>query len=133
MACQDRINGWINVDGVHNFADFEQMVYNMFVDSSASLMSGSSNTMLWQEILDYCEEIDTNDFTDEQGSQLNSYGHLIEGTMVLDGYVDFSEVGLEGITYVLFSNHNPITEVANSLNRYVSWDNVSELNMSEDL
>lgn len=110
------INGWIDVDGVHNFPLLRAAVLRQFLDFAPTQIAANNNKKNWQEVLDYCQGLKPASISNDEELRMNSYGHQSEGWMIEDDLINKPDVGIgDLLDYTYFSYHNPNTALINSL------------------
>jgi pimeloyl-ACP methyl ester carboxylesterase len=77
-AIQNEIKGWIEVDGAHDIPLINKEAAKLFIQIGNEEITAGRNTEKWQEIVDFAIGLDTNNITEEQGGQINSYGFEAE-------------------------------------------------------
>jgi len=93
---QNEIKGWIEVDGAHDIPLINKEAAKLFIEVGNDEIAAGRNTEKWQEIVDFAESLDSNNITEEQGGQINSYGFEAEGLLdqIVPGEGSESEFGL---------------------------------------
>ncbi len=114
---QNRIKGWINVDGVHNFEAYERMVRDRLLELAPEQIAQDNHADEWRDIQDFCEGLQNQQhINSSDGLQLNSYGHVVGSYMEDDGVLAEPEVGVGAVLkFTFFSNHYPTLAAANNL------------------
>lgn len=132
---QQRLKGWIDVDGVHNFPDYGRMTRRGLLRVGQEQLNRNNTKNHWSEIIDFCIGLDTTDISRQNEFKLNGFGHLSEPVLANDGFVNKAEVKPgDQLTFELFSNHNSLTALFNNLvTTSTVWDKVSELSYTEAL
>ena len=108
------IKGWINVDGVHNFADFDRMVLDNYRKKLPDILSQTSQQFEWEQIDNFIATVDSNFISDEESGQMNQYAYLAEFYMQLDQIINPSQA-TGTFKYIFFSNHNYLTATSNAV------------------
>lgn len=131
---QNKISGWIEVDGAHNFA-CNMSVYKALKNISLQQIYSSNYYQKWQEIYSYCQSIDTNNFTDENISTLNRYGYEAETYLSLDGVTKSSSLDIIGVFHHLyFSGYSPIGAKMNLLiTASTMFDEVKDTDLTPEM
>jgi pimeloyl-ACP methyl ester carboxylesterase len=76
---QGIINGWIQVDGAHNYYLNDSLTREMLISEGKIEISYNRNVEKWNEIVDWCM---TNDFKGQKnGEQLNKFAFIAESLM----------------------------------------------------
>lgn len=75
---QTEVNGWIESGGAHDFQLMNTAVLGRLKSAAIDELSKGLNTEKWQEILDYCNSIDSSNISWEETSTLNSYAGQAE-------------------------------------------------------
>jgi len=131
---QNRIAGWINVDGVHNFIDYAAMTRECLMRIANEQINSEEFGQEWQDILDFCVELNPNDISDLEETRLNQFGHKAGGYLTEEGIVKEAEVeGKDVFKYNFFSNHNSLTANTNLLFTGLELFNKTEENYTERL
>lgn len=114
------INGWIEVDGAHNYIGNEEIIDNFKLMGNEQIKIGNS-TSFWEEVINYCDGIDLNNISAENISKLNDYGYKAEVKLSGDGVIQYNFDSTNVIKYFidlgkyyLFSPYDPITASVNS-------------------
>ena len=131
---QDNIAGWIEVDGAHNFNNNIQ-VCNGLKQISEQQIIAEQNIENWQEIYDFTSNIDTNNITDIEMSQLNGYAFKAEQYLVEDSIITTSKTDPKGIfNYMWFSGHNPLIAKFNlRITNSTMFDEIKNLDLTPEL
>lgn len=132
---QHRLKGWIDVDGVHNFPDYGRMTRRALLRVGQDQLSRNNNEDHWEDVVEYCINLDSNTISRNQEFKLNGFGHLSEPVLANDGFVNKFEVDPgDQLTFELFSNHSSLTALFNNIVTTTKvWDKVSELSFTEAL
>jgi pimeloyl-ACP methyl ester carboxylesterase len=102
---QDIVNGWIHVDGAHNYPQNDSLTKEMLLVYGKREIAGNRNTATWQEIVNYCNAHAFNESFDVS-TQLNSYAGQAEGYIAeVKAGVSNLSIALEGSK----TNNFPIT------------------------
>ncbi len=113
-ANQNMVNGWIQVDGAHNYFKNDSLTKEMLLLYGNQEILANRNTAIWQDIVNYCDAHSYNE-SFEVAAQLNSYAGKAEGYMSeVKAGVNVLSSALDGATI----NNFPIT--AQLLNLYNS-------------
>lgn len=78
---QNEIKGWIEVDGAHDIPLLNKEAIKLFLEIGNLEIAAENNVSDWQEIVDFASAVDTNNITEEEGGQINSYGFTAEGLL----------------------------------------------------
>ncbi|MFY0671786.1 MAG: alpha/beta fold hydrolase [Bacteroidia bacterium] len=130
---QDNIDGWIEVDGAHNFDGTPEIV-EMFKQYAPEMINDGFSTEYWQEVLDFVNNLDT--VSDADITKLNSYGHGTEQYLANDGFITGEDNFNELLTYSYRSKHNSITANVNlffTASGLGMFDEVSNTNFTDEL
>ena len=132
---QNRLKGWMDVDGVHNFPDYGKMTRRRLLEVGQDQRNRGNEDNHWDEVIEFCLELDTNNITRKQEFELNAFGHLSEPVLSNNGFVTKFEVDQgDQLVFDLFSNHNTLTALFNNIVTTTKvWDKVSELDYSQAL
>ena len=113
---QNRISGWMNVDGVHNFLDYAAMTRECLMRIANEQINSEEFGEEWQEILDFCAELNPNNISNLEETRLNQLGHKAGGYLTEDDVVQKAEVASKALfKYSSFSNHNSLIANTNLL------------------
>lgn len=117
---QNEIKGWIEANGAHDIPLLNKEAIKMFIEIGNAEIAAGNNVSDWQEIVDFAEAVDTNNITEEQGGQINSYGFTAEGL-------------IEAITQGEYtgSSHSLATSPILSLSAYLSGSFTSNAILEE--
>jgi pimeloyl-ACP methyl ester carboxylesterase len=116
---QNHIDGWIEVDGAHNFIGAGEMVRHFIEVGNKQVEAGNSEDF-WNEVMNFSREVDTLNPTDQDLSKLNEYGYEAESKLSEAGVIQISSdinpfVYLGGLrNYYTNSGYDPITGKVNS-------------------
>jgi pimeloyl-ACP methyl ester carboxylesterase len=77
---QNQLNGWIEIDGAHNYPLCNTSSRKMLMDTAASEINKGNYTSQWQNILNYCSSHDPLS-SYEISSQTETYAHSAESYM----------------------------------------------------
>lgn len=132
---QNRLKGWIDVDGVHNFPAYGRMTRNRLLEVGNDQLGRGNTEDHWEEVVEFCTGLNISSITRKQEFELNSFGHLSEPVLSNDGFVNKFEVDSgDQLAFELFTNHNSLTALYNNLvTTSTVWDKVSALDYSEAL
>lgn len=111
---QGRVKGFIEVDGAHNFLGIPEIV-RRFNEIGKVQISADNNTGDWQNILNYCDGVDTTAPSDADIIQLNQYGFAAEEYLISADEMDRGGKGDEPGTMLLRSSYNFSTAAMNQL------------------
>ncbi len=75
---QHNLQGWINVNGAVNFIQEEKDLVELFQKVAKEQISEGRKVGEWTEVLNYVKGIDTSNISEDDGLQLNRYGHKAE-------------------------------------------------------
>ncbi|MEL6717387.1 MAG: alpha/beta fold hydrolase [Bacteroidota bacterium] len=111
---QNRIAGWMNVAGVHNFIDYATMTRECLINKASEQINSENYGEKWQEILDFCTALNPDDISNLEETRLNQFGHKAGEYLTEDDVVQESMVNAQSIfKYSYFSNHNTLTATTN--------------------
>lgn len=77
-SIQDHINGWIEVDGAHDLPMLNKSAVSMFLKYSQQEIDLGNNVDRWQEILTFINSVDSNNVSNDESGQINSYAFQAE-------------------------------------------------------
>ncbi len=132
---QNLISGWIEVDGAHNFSDFK-IVNQALITIAEDQIANENSLDGWQEILDFCSEVDTNNISDGDKSQLNAFGFKAEEYLSTDEIItsDYGVTLGELMNHNYFSSFNPLMAKLNlSMTNSTMFDEVSKIDYTPEL
>ncbi|MFC2138447.1 alpha/beta fold hydrolase, partial [Bacteroidota bacterium] len=119
MNNENKIDGWIEIDGGHNFSADNEAAKRL-LEVGNEQINNENSVDFWEEVVDYCNELDTNNISDEEISKINEYSYSAENTLMNDEVItyDISNVTLGEyfgglIDHYLFSPYNPLTSWTN--------------------
>ncbi len=106
---QAKIKGFIEVDGAHDFKSVDVLVNRFKQIGNEQILLGNHVTE-WNDIVDYCNQVDPNNATDEQITKLNGYGFTAEQYLVNAGFI-VNESGTVNIPKYQFNGslHFPLS------------------------
>lgn len=130
---QEKLKGWCNVDGVHNFPAMRKWVLEKFLEFAPTQIAANNSKEEWEDILEYCQDLNPNNITDEEELRLNSMGYQAEQLLTSDGIVNLPEYDISGLLeYSLTSYHNTnMALVSRILTSSQLWDKLRDLNYTE--
>ena len=115
MNNDNKIDGWIEIDGGHNFCA-EKVVASRLIEVGNEQISDENSVDFWEEVVDYCEKLDTNNITNEEITKINEYSYSAEEKLMADEVITFNFETLTLGKYVgglvdhyFFSPYNPLT------------------------
>lgn len=133
---QGNISGWIEVDGAHNFSGNKEVYYALKEISLQQIYSGSKYENKWEEIYNYCNKLDTNNFADTTISRLNKFGFEVEQYLTADRLI-VSDTPIEIsslLNHLYTSGYSPITAKINLLTTSIKmFDEVKNLNLTSQM
>ena len=128
---QEELAGWIEVDGAHDIPMLNVEVVKMILDIGEDELAAGNNVSNWQEILDYVNEIDTNNITDQQADDLNTYAHEIEALLP---QLETHYGGVTFMDHFFFSPSNPFTSATSGATLPASFETeMLSASMTDDL
>lgn len=74
-ARQLQFNGWIESNGAHDIPRLNKEAIKMFLSIGQEEFDKGNHTSDWKEILDFAKGVDTTNISEDQGGQINQYGH----------------------------------------------------------
>ena len=115
----NRISGWIEADGGHNFFGVLEIIESFKIIGSEQIQDNNSESF-WKEVISYCNDIDTSNITDGNISKLNSYAYKAESNLFKDGVIQYNIDSTSLFEYLgglvnhyFFSPYNPVTSTVN--------------------
>lgn len=97
---QEDVSGWIEMNGVHDFAKNDVEAVKMFQEFATSEIANGNNLNFWETVLERVNAMDTLNITDEDSGYLNSIG--------FDAENKFDLANTESTTdRALYSPNNP--------------------------
>ncbi|MEM7370067.1 MAG: alpha/beta hydrolase [Bacteroidota bacterium] len=111
---QDKIAGWIEVDGAHNFPLINETTPAELIRTGREQIPAGNRVDEWTEIVDYCENL-TQPLSLAEILQVNRYANVVESYLIEAGITTQSSLQLgEAVRFYFFSNHNFMTSFFNS-------------------
>ncbi len=139
---EDIISGWIEVDGAHNFFGINEIIES-FKTIGKEQIDSSNSVDFWEEVIAYCEEVDTNSVTSENISKLNRYGYKAENKLTSDGIIQYNTDSTDLFQYFggviehyFFSPYDPLTSTVNlyfSSSGFGMFDEVKDIDYTDKL
>jgi pimeloyl-ACP methyl ester carboxylesterase len=136
---QDQINGWIEVDGAHDFKGTDELIRNFQTVGNEQIIKGNDEKF-WEEVIDYCDGVTPGSETDEEISKLNSYSYDAEqkladaGEIEFQGDITFIENLGATLNYKLFSAYNPLTMKINGMVTSITmFDEIVDIDYTSQL
>ena len=119
MNNANKIKGWIEIDGGHNFMAEKQVALRL-IEVGNEQISNDNSVDFWEEVIDYCEKLDTNNISDKEISEINKYSYSAEEKLVNDEVIKYNfETLTLGkyfgglVDHYFFSPYNPLTSWTN--------------------
>ena len=78
---QHDVTGWIEVDGAHDIPMLNLELVKMIQTIGANEVAMGRNVSEWQKMIDFVNELDLSNITNDQSGTLNGYGHAIEALL----------------------------------------------------
>lgn len=75
---QEELNGWIEIDGAHDFTQNNIETYRFFIEMGKKEIAKKNEEDFWNEIIERLSEMDTANFTNKDKYFLNSKGFEAE-------------------------------------------------------
>ena len=75
---QNEINGWIEVDGSHDFPKINNDAIKMFINVGKEQIKLNHNIENWQNIVSWAEQVDTTDLSRDLIIEINGKAHSVE-------------------------------------------------------
>ena len=134
---QNDIAGWIEVNGAHNMDIFPEITRRL-LETGREMVDRDLEKDQWEKIIDYCQDLDTNNLSTKEKSRLNQLGQRAESLLFKSDILVQSAPEGTGydvlVDFPFFSGHNPITAYYNNLlTSAVMWDDLLKVNYTEDL
>jgi len=107
---EELIEGWIEVDGAHNF-DATEYVQENFKTVGNEMITNGKSVDFWQEVVDFCNNMDVN--SDVDISKLNAYGFDAENYLGADGFLTGDDISADYIRMQYFTKYNSVTASTN--------------------
>ncbi|MGB0431160.1 MAG: alpha/beta fold hydrolase [Bacteroidia bacterium] len=130
---QQKIDGWIEVDGAHNFSGTTE-ISDMFRQYAPMMINANNSVDYWQGVLDFVNDLDT--INDYDISQLNSYGHSAEQYLANDGFITGEDLSAEYFKMYYSSKYNSVTASVNlffTSSGFGMFDEVSNTDFTDQL
>lgn len=102
---QSQVSGWIQVDGVHDYALNDQVIRSSLIDFGNNEIAAKHHVEDWQKIVDYCVGNDPKG-NYHVGRKLNGYAHEAED---LIGEISKGKSTFKTIKYLMREYRFPIT------------------------
>lgn len=101
---QTEVDGWIEVGGAHDLPMLNKAAIQMFTKyANENIQADNDADGKWQEILDFCAGVDTNNITYDQTFPINQYAFEAEVLLGLPNNASLIESGA-------FYNDHPLTK-----------------------
>lgn len=112
----DRVNGWIEIDGAHNWFPFPDL-YNTFDSIANQQILLNNSVSFWNDVVGEINKVsDKNNPTKLEVSKINSLGFDAEVVLTDDNQIERGIVYKDDVKYHnLFSGYNAITADVNLL------------------
>ncbi|MFT5821140.1 MAG: pimeloyl-ACP methyl ester carboxylesterase [Crocinitomix sp.] len=110
---QHEVNGWIEVDGAHDFQLMNREMIRMINTIGQAELDANHHNTLWTEIIAYANSLDTNNISLDETIQLNSYAGRIEG--LFDQLNEKSQSNLGDLELNFTGPNNPTAADINDL------------------
>ncbi len=81
---QNKIKGWIEVDGSHDFPKINRDVLKKFADVGNEQMNLNHHKEEWQDLISWASGVDTSNLTNEMIIEINNKSHLVEKYLLED-------------------------------------------------
>jgi len=88
---QDLVKGWIESNGAHDIPRLNKDAIAMFKRVAQEQIALGQHSTEWNSIMDWANGIDTNNITDDQGTEINQKGFEVEGYLTDDGVIQKGE------------------------------------------
>lgn len=131
---QNLAAGWIESNGAHDVPKLNKDAIQMFKTVSTDQIDAGNNVSNWQDILDWANGVDTNNITDDIGSEINSRGQGTDKWLEEDNVINPSEEG--GIrSSVLIGHTNPATSglAGNYTANKLEQNGIEEVALTQEL
>jgi pimeloyl-ACP methyl ester carboxylesterase len=112
-ANQDMVNGWIQVDGAHNYALNDSLTKQMLLMFGEKEIAKNKNTDKWKEIVDFCKANIYNESADII-AKLNRYASQAEGYLDEVSAPNNNAISLNSLTANNFSATAQLSNIINS-------------------
>ena len=130
---EEQINGWIEVDGAHNF-DGTPEIKEHFRNVGSDMIANNLSVDFWDEAISFVETMEDDNSLDI--SQLNSYGFEAENYLAQDGFLTGEDISVDYLNMFYSSKHNNVTASTNlffTSSGFGMFDEVSSTNFTERL
>ena len=114
---QQRISGWIEVDGAHTF-QMEAEIARRLIETGTDQINSNNSRRQWEDIVEYCEDLDTNNVSDQEQIRLNNYGHRVENYLIQADLIDTRNAGealVDAYNYTFESGNNYVGSFYNQM------------------
>ncbi len=101
---QSQVSGWIQVDGVHDYALNDQVIRSSLIDFGNNEIAAKHHVEDWQKIVDYCVGNDPKG-NYHVGRKLNGYAHEAED---LIGEISKGKSTFKTIKYLIGNTGFPL-------------------------
>lgn len=131
---QDGIAGFIEVSGGYDFDFINQSLITKMLNQAEVEIASGNNLDFWNEVVDYIENLDTEDLSTEETLQLNSFAGTIERDELINDLYEISST--RGYESVDDGVSNPISVTFNALSIFtqkILIDELLSLSLSENL
>lgn len=130
---QELIDGWIEVDGAHNF-DGTPEIKEHFTSIGAQMIDNNLSVDFWNEVKSFVESMEDNNDLDV--SKLNSYGFEAENYLAQDGFLTGEDIAADYLRMAYRTKHNNVTASTNlffTSSGFGMFDEVSSTNYTDRL
>ncbi len=105
---QELVSGWIEVDGAHDIPKLNIEAVKMFRNIATEQISDRNSVNAWQDILEWANEIDTANISNDMSGEINTKAYEAEELLKESGIV-LRSGSKPSISSILFSPNNSIT------------------------
>lgn len=115
---QKEISGWIESNGAHDIPLLNTESVKLFKEVANEQIKAGNSVEDWQAILDWANEIDINNITEEVSGEINSKGFEVENYLRSDEVINYGGSYGEYIQLYLVGRLNPLTSHINGNRTY---------------
>lgn len=101
-------DGWVEASGAHDIPFLNRSSVALFKQVAAHQISVGNSADQWNELLQWANEIDTSNISDEAGSEINENGFKAEGILADDGVINSGNSD-GSVLSILTGPTNPLT------------------------
>ncbi len=132
---QYKLKGWIEIGGAHDIPSLYKNSVKLFKEVSQEQLSLGYNIKFWQEVYNYVQNIDTNQYDNEASLQMNKYAFEGEEKLAEDEIIfPYDSVSAKLTSKNAFLIDNYLTTWITGINANITiWDNVGQSNLTDSM